>query len=240
MQPQPTATSETESSTRRRVIGFFMFPVALFPFLALCTYNWHAVSDLCIPTAPRTSNLIGAAGDWFAYLGYQFIGLGIWSVPVLCAYIGIRLVLGKTFHPGRRTLGVTLLVVSLTCLLQVAGTPGTINVMQGNQPVLYVCAGSHFCGTAHQDTHLSGTDFGKQLLLFHFRIRVMNKGNLLCRNAPVNQLLTDVFIYAEFIFRLLRNQSGFLACTWNLHTVDESRLRFRCHFCRFFRAALGR
>ena len=126
MQPQPTATSETESSTRRRVIGFFMFPVALFPFLALCTYNWHAVSDLCIPTAPRTSNLIGAAGDWFAYLGYQFIGLGIWSVPVLCAYIGIRLVLGKTFHPGRRTVGVTLLVFSITCLLQVAGNSATI------------------------------------------------------------------------------------------------------------------
>ena len=126
MQSQPTVPPETESSTRRRVIGFFMFPIALFPFLALCTYNWHAVSDLCIPAAHPTSNLIGAAGDWFAYLGYQFIGLGIWSVPVLCVYIGLRLVLGKTFHPGRRTVGVTLLIFSLTCLLQVAGDSATI------------------------------------------------------------------------------------------------------------------
>ena len=112
--------------------------------------------------------------------------------------------------------------------------------MQSDQPVLYVCACTHFCGTAHQNTHLPGTDFGKQFLLFHFGIRIMDEGNLLSRNAPVNQLLTDVFIYAEFIFQLLRDKSSFFAGTGNLHTVDESRLRFRCHFYCFFRTALGR
>lgn len=127
MQQQPTASSETESSTRRRVIGFFMFPIALFPFLALWTYNWHNISDLRVPAVAPTSNLIGAAGDWFAYTGYQFLGLGIWCIPVVCVYVGLRLVLGKTFHPGRRTLGVTLLVFALTCLLQVAGTSPAIS-----------------------------------------------------------------------------------------------------------------
>ena len=121
MQSTSTAPSETESSTRRRVIGFFMFPIALFPLLALCSYDWRAISDLCIPAQnPTSNNLIGMAGDWFAYTGYQLIGLGVWSVPVLCVYVGLRLVLGKTFNPGRRTLGVTLLVFSVTCLLQVA------------------------------------------------------------------------------------------------------------------------
>ena len=121
-QPQPTDTTETESNTRRRVIGFFLLPLALFPLLALCTYNWRDISDLCIPAATPTSNLVGVAGDWFAYTGYQLLGLGIWSVPAACVFAGLRLVLGKSFHPGRRTLGVALLLFSLTCLLQVAGT----------------------------------------------------------------------------------------------------------------------
>ena len=128
MQPQPTSSSnpaETESRVRRRIIGFFMFPIALFPLLALCTYNWRDISDLCIP-ASASSNLVGIAGDWFAYIGYQFVGLGIWSVPAICVYMGLRLILGNTCHPGRRTIGVVLLVFSATCLLQVAGTSPTI------------------------------------------------------------------------------------------------------------------
>ena len=125
-QSQQTDTSETESSTRRRVIGFFMFPLALFPLLALCTYNWRDISDLCIPAASPTSNLVGIAGDWFAYTGYQLLGLGVWSVPLACVFAGLRLVLGKSFHPGRRTLGVALFIFAATCLLQVAGTSGAI------------------------------------------------------------------------------------------------------------------
>ena len=125
-QSQPTDTTETESNTRRRVIGFFLLPLALFPLLALCTYNWRDISDLCIPAATPTSNLVGVAGDWFAYTGYQLLGLGIWSVPAACVFAGLRLVLGKSFHPGRRTLGVMLLIFAVTCLLQVAGYSSTI------------------------------------------------------------------------------------------------------------------
>lgn len=125
-QTQPTDTTETESNTRRRVIGFFMFPLALFPLLALCTYNWRDISDLCIPAASPSSNLVGVVGNWFAYTGYQLLGLGIWSVPAACVFAGLRLVLGKSFHSGRRTLGVILLIFAVTCLLQVAGYSSTI------------------------------------------------------------------------------------------------------------------
>ncbi len=121
IQQPPTDVLDSETRMRRRILGLFMFPIALFPFLALCTYNWRSISDLCIP-AVRTSNLIGVAGDWFAYTGYQILGLAVWSVPIICVYAGLRLVLGHTFHPGRRTLGVLLLLFSVTCLLQVAGT----------------------------------------------------------------------------------------------------------------------
>ncbi len=126
MQSPSTDPIESESRMRRRVIGLFMFPLALFPLLALCTYNWHDISDLCIPEATPSTNLIGIAGDWFAYIGYKIFGLAVWSVPALCVYIGMRLVLGNSCNPGRRTIGVALLVFSVTCLLQVTGTWPTV------------------------------------------------------------------------------------------------------------------
>ncbi len=115
------SSDAAESSIRRRLIGFFMFPIAFFPFIALFTYNWHDVAALCIPPGSPTSNLIGEVGNTFAYLGYQFIGLGIWSVPPICVFAGLRLAFGRTFHPGRRTLGVALFVFAATCLLQLIG-----------------------------------------------------------------------------------------------------------------------
>ncbi len=122
MQSTPTEHPESEPGAIRRIVGFFMFPIALFPLLALCTYDWHDISALSIPAASPTANLIGVVGAWFAYAGYQLVGLAVWTVPVVCVYAGLRLVLGRSFHPGRRSLGVSLLVFAVTCLLQVAGT----------------------------------------------------------------------------------------------------------------------
>ena len=118
---QPDNAGGNDTGIRRRLIGFFMFPIALFPFLALWSYDWHRISDLCIPPNALASNLIGVAGDWFAYTGYQLLGLGIWAVPLICVFCGLRLVLGRSFHPGRRTLGVMLFLLAVTCLLQIVG-----------------------------------------------------------------------------------------------------------------------
>ena len=123
---KPDNPSGSESSLRRRLIGFFMFPIALFPFLALVSYNWRSISDLCTPPQP-TSNRIGVTGDWFSYVGYQLMGLGVWSVPLVCVFCGLRLVLGHSFHPGRRTIGVTLFVLAITCLLQLLGMGSTLH-----------------------------------------------------------------------------------------------------------------
>ena len=123
---KPDNPSGSESSLRRRLIGFFMFPIALFPFLALVSYNWRSIPDLCTPPQP-TSNLIGVTGDWFAYVGYQLLGLGVWSVPLVCVFCGLRLVLGHSFHPGRRTIGVILFVLAVTCLLQLLGMGSSIH-----------------------------------------------------------------------------------------------------------------
>lgn len=121
MQQSPSDSASPEATVRRRLIGFFMFPVALFPFLALFSYNWRDISALCVPPASPTTNLIGAVGAWFAYCGYQSIGLAIWFVPLLCVFAGVLLVIGRPLQLGRRTLGILLFILSATCLLQLTG-----------------------------------------------------------------------------------------------------------------------
>ena len=125
MQTQPN-NDGGDSTIRRRLIGFFMFPIALFPFLALISYNWRDISALQIPPEEPTTNLFGAAGCWFSYFGYQIVGLAVWTIPLLCILAGILLVVGKPFRIGRRALGVLLSIISLTCLLQLAGHTSTL------------------------------------------------------------------------------------------------------------------
>ena len=126
MRPPDNASGNESRLLRRRLIGFFMFPIALFPLLALVSYNWRCVAALRTPPLP-TENLIGVVGDWFAYNGYQLLGLGVWAVPLVCVFCGLRLVLGRSFHPGRRTIGVTLFVLAVTCLLQLLGMGSAIH-----------------------------------------------------------------------------------------------------------------
>lgn len=122
MQANTSSTrTNPETTIRRRLIGLFMFPIALFPFLALLSYDWRDIPELCIPALRPTANLIGVTGDYFAWYGYLTIGLAVWFVPVLCVVIGFLLVLGKAIHPGRRALGMLLFLVSATCLLQLCG-----------------------------------------------------------------------------------------------------------------------
>ncbi len=123
-------TPAPDVHVRRRILGFFLFPVAFFPLLALLSYDWRAIPALCIPPLRPTANLIGIAGDWFAYFGYSIFGLAIWVVPLLCLFAGFRLILGRTFHPGRRTLGIALFTLALTCLIQLTGsTPAVRSIL---------------------------------------------------------------------------------------------------------------
>lgn len=120
-----TTYPENESRTRRKLIGFFLFPIALFPFLALISYRWQAIEAMHIPPE-KTANLIGVIGDTFAYCGYQLIGLAIWAVAPLTLFLGLLLVLGKTFRPGRRSLSFLLFMFATTCLLQLLGDAPSI------------------------------------------------------------------------------------------------------------------
>ena len=61
-----TSSVSAETAPSRRLLAWATLPLALFPLVALLTYDWRAVSALCTPPAPST-NWIGALGDGFAY-----------------------------------------------------------------------------------------------------------------------------------------------------------------------------
>ena len=127
--PDKPLSPANEPKHRRRLLGFFLFPIALFPLLALISYRWQAIATLHLPPE-RSSNLIGVVGDAFAYNGYQLIGLAVWAVPPLTLFLGLLLVLGRSFRPGRRFLAFLLFLFATTCLLQLlSASPAIADIL---------------------------------------------------------------------------------------------------------------
>jgi len=114
----PSQEEQRIEHLRRKVVGFFLLPIAIFPLLALLTYDWHAVEALQLPALTPTTNLIGVVGDSFAYWGYMILGIGVWVIPMLCILVGLLLLFERDIHPGRRTVWLTVFTVALCCLLQ--------------------------------------------------------------------------------------------------------------------------
>ena len=109
-----------ERSLRRIALSWLLFPLALFPLVALLTYDWRAIDTLKSPPMPST-NWIGALGDGFAYYGYTVFGLAIWMVPVMSVIAGLCLICGRRMRPGRRELWFLMFLSSLSCIIQVVG-----------------------------------------------------------------------------------------------------------------------
>ena len=95
-------------------------------------------------------------------------------------------------------------------LFQVAGTPGAIQIVTGNQPVLDVGTGSHFRRAAKQYTHLAGAYLRKEFFLFYFRVGVVDKGDFLPGNAAGNELIPNILINGEIIILDGAEQASFL------------------------------
>ncbi len=113
----------------KNIFGWLLFPLSLFPLVALMTYDWRA-SALRVPATP-SSNWFGALGDAFAYYGYQLFGLAIWIVPIVCIVGAICIVVGHK-RPGRRSLWFMLFLLCAACLMQVTQhhAPGISAVLE--------------------------------------------------------------------------------------------------------------
>jgi S-DNA-T family DNA segregation ATPase FtsK/SpoIIIE len=111
---------KTTGSAGKGCLGsIILVPFSLFPLAALCSYDWRAVSRLCIPSEV-SSNLIGPLGDAFAYWGYLIFGFAIWLFPMLCMIVGLRYAQGRSLMRGRRSFFLIVFLVCVSCLLQVA------------------------------------------------------------------------------------------------------------------------
>ena len=117
-----TEPSSPIDTGRRHIFAWLLFPLALFPLVALLTYDARVYTE--IPAAPST-NWIGALGDGFAHYGYTLFGLAIWIVPVLCVIAGFCLIRGRRMCPGRREVWFTVLLTAIACLLEVLCKPGS-------------------------------------------------------------------------------------------------------------------
>ena len=114
------SSSIADSNARRGLIACMSIPLALFPLVALLTYDWRAIPALNTPPDP-SSNWIGALGDGFAYYGYSTFGLAVWIVPAICVLAAICVVRGRCKRPVRRGLWTLLFLASVSCILQVVG-----------------------------------------------------------------------------------------------------------------------
>ena len=112
-------SSNIDISREKHIFGWMLFPISLFPLVALLTYDWRSIAALQVPPMP-SMNWVGALGDSFAYLGYTTIGLAVWTIPVVCIVLGLCLVGGRKLNLGRRAPWFVLFVAACACLLQVA------------------------------------------------------------------------------------------------------------------------
>jgi S-DNA-T family DNA segregation ATPase FtsK/SpoIIIE len=122
MQTMTDDSSNTgERSALKQILAYLQFPLALFPLVALLTYDWRSIEQLNSPALPST-NWIGALGDGFAYYGYLVFGLAVWMVPAFSVIAAINLIRGRmSLRPSLGSLNLLLLMSSSACILQVMG-----------------------------------------------------------------------------------------------------------------------
>ena len=119
------SSSPAEPNVRRGVFAWLLFPLALFPLVALLTYDWRSMPELNLPPLP-SSNWIGALGDHFAYYGYLIFGLAVWIIPVVCVVAALCLVHGRRMRPGRRELWFCMFIAAVSSLVQAVGANGAV------------------------------------------------------------------------------------------------------------------
>ena len=121
-------------------------------------------------------------------------------------------------------------------LCQITGTPGTIQIMDCHKPVLYVGASAHLCGTAQQNTNLTGADLSEQLFLFSLRIGIVDESNLFRGNALGNQLGANILVDSK---GLGNSAEGIKHCAFGFYgslgcgNVTEYQLRQLVRFTVF-------
>ena len=116
-----------------RLIGLALVPLLIFTLLGLLTYDWRDISWLQVPPNHPPANLIGLAGAWGAFVGYNLFGLGVCVLPIWLVIASVLLILNRSDELWSRTGWSLLFLLALCSLLQLAsgvvdGTLDELNI----------------------------------------------------------------------------------------------------------------
>ncbi|HUI05411.1 MAG TPA: DNA translocase FtsK [Verrucomicrobiae bacterium] len=112
---------ESKRSGGREIWAVVLVGLSLLLLLSLISYDPYDVGHVAASGHKPVANFIGPVGAWIAFGTFQTFGLAAYGLMAVLAVIGVTLLLGKEL-PWRGKVGAgALLLVSLSCLLHVAG-----------------------------------------------------------------------------------------------------------------------
>ena len=112
---------DSKHSGIREIWAVVLVVASLLLLLSLISYDPYDVGHVAASGHKPVGNFIGPVGAWIAFGTFQMFGLAAYGLMAVLAVIGATLLLGKEL-PWRGKLGAgILLLISLSCLLHVAG-----------------------------------------------------------------------------------------------------------------------
>jgi DNA segregation ATPase FtsK/SpoIIIE, S-DNA-T family len=112
---------DSKHSGGREILAVILVVLSLLLLLSLISYDPYDVGHVSASDHKPAANFIGPVGAWVAFGTFQAFGLAAYGLMAVLAVIGATLLLGKEL-PWRGKIGAgALLLVSLSCLLHVAG-----------------------------------------------------------------------------------------------------------------------
>jgi len=112
---------DSKHSGGREIWAVILVVLSLLLLLSLISYDPYDVGHISASDHRPAANFIGPVGAWIAFATFQAFGLAAYGLMAVLAVIGATLLLGKEV-PWRGKIGAgALLLVSLSCLLHVAG-----------------------------------------------------------------------------------------------------------------------
>ena len=103
-----------------RLLGLALVPLLIFAVLGLLTYDWRDIAWLQMPPNHPPSNLIGEAGAWAVFFGYNLFGLGAWLVPLWLLVAALMLIFNRADELRVRTAWSLGVLLAACALLQLA------------------------------------------------------------------------------------------------------------------------
>jgi S-DNA-T family DNA segregation ATPase FtsK/SpoIIIE len=120
---------DSKHSGVREIWAVILVILSLLLLLSLISYGPYDVGHVSASDHRSSSNFIGPVGAWIAFATFQAFGLAAYGLMAVLAVIGVTLLLGKEV-PWRGKIGAgALLLVSLSCLLHVAGLGRAVRVL---------------------------------------------------------------------------------------------------------------